>query len=221
MRPKRIVLVRHGQAEGNVDQRLFETKPDHTMELTELGIAEARALGVRLRAVFEGEKVRVYHSPYKRAKQTLRELALDHLIDRAIEEPRLREQDWGNFQHRERIAEQKAQRDHFGHFFYRMQHGESGADVYDRVSAFTDALFRNFAWPDYPPNVLVVTHGLTMRLFMMRWFHWSVEYFESLENPRNCEIKMLLREGPDDRYVLNEPFRQWKDVDAGPSSDDR
>ncbi|MFO0612022.1 MAG: histidine phosphatase family protein [Polyangiaceae bacterium] len=213
------MLIRHGQAEGNVDPHLFETKPDHMMALTERGIEEARHVGAELRALFGEEKVRVYVSPYLRAKQTLRELGLSDLVDRVIEEPRLREQDWGNFQHRERIAEQKAQRSHFGHFFYRMQHGESGADVYDRVSAFTDSLFRNFNWPDYPPNVLLVTHGLTMRLFMMRWFHWTVDYFESLENPHNCELKMLT-DGPNG-YVLNEPFRQWKDVDAGPLSDDR
>lgn len=219
MRPKRIVLIRHGQSEGNVDHRLFETKPDHTMELTEKGIDEARDVGRQLRALFGEEKVRVYVSPYKRAKQTLRELAIAHLTDRVIEEPRLREQDWGNFQHRERIADQKAQREHFGHFFYRMQHGESGADVYDRVSAFTDSLWRGFSWPDYPPNVLLVTHGLTMRLFMMRWFHWSVEYFESLENPRNCEIKMLT-DGPKG-YVLEGSFRQWKYAEGGPPSEDR
>jgi broad specificity phosphatase PhoE len=211
--------VRHGEAEGNVDERLFETKPDHIMSLTEQGFAESRDLGVRLRALFGDEKARVYVSPYRRAKQTFRELALGDIVERVMEEPRLREQDWGNFQHRERIAEQKAQRNHYGHFFFRMQHGESGADVYDRVSAFTDTLFRNFARPDYPPNALMVTHGLTMRLFFMRWFHWTVEYFESLENPRNCEIK-ILTDGPGG-YDLNEPFRQWKEArpDIDPDGD--
>ena len=37
-------------------------------------------------------------------------------------------------------------------------------------------------------SLVIVTHGLTMRLFCMRWFHWSVEYFESLENPETAAM---------------------------------
>ena len=208
MRPKRIILMRHGESEGNVNQRLFETKPDHMMSLTPRGVEQARAAGEEVRRLIGPGPVRVYLSPYKRTRETFRELGIKELADRVVEEPRLREQDWGNFQHGERIREQKRQRNDFGHFFYRLQHGESGADVFDRVSAFIDTLFRGFARDDYPPNALIVTHGLTMRLFMMRWFHWSVEYFESLENPRHCELKVLT-DGPNG-YELDSPFRQWK-----------
>ena len=48
-------------------------------------------------------------------------------------EPRLREQDWANFQDPADIAEQKRLRNEYGHFYYRFTHGESGSDVYDRV----------------------------------------------------------------------------------------
>ena len=51
-------------------------------------------------------------------------------------------------------------------------------------------------------------HGLTMRLFCMRWFHWTVEYFESLNNPENAGIRTLVRQ-PDGRYQLDRPFTQW------------
>jgi hypothetical protein len=57
-------------------------------------------------------------------------------------------------------------------------------------------------------NLVIVTHGLTMRLFCMRWFHWSVEYFESLENPVNGGHVVLVRQ-PDLRYKLETPFVQW------------
>jgi hypothetical protein len=54
-----------------------------------------------------------------------------------------------------------------------------------------------------------------MRLFLMRWFHWSVEYFESLENPEFCEIRTLVRQ-ESGRYVLDGgPLRQWKPVPPG------
>ena len=47
----------------------------------------------------------------------------------------------------------------------------------------------------------------------MRWFHWSVEYFESLENPGNAESIVLLRQ-PDFRYRLQTPFRQWNAAES-------
>ena len=43
-----------------------------------------------------------------------------------------------------------------------------------------DTLHRDFQKTDFPQNVLIVTHGLTMRLFLMRWFHWTVSEFEAL-----------------------------------------
>jgi hypothetical protein len=47
-----------------------------------------------------------------------------------------------------------------------------------------------------------------MRLFCMRWFHWSVEYFEALENPENGGYVVLERQ-PDLKYRLARPFVQW------------
>ena len=74
-------------------------------------------------------------------------------------------------------------RDAYGTFYYRISEGESGADVYDRVSDFFGTLHRDFEKPDFPANALIVTHGMTLRLFLMRWFHWTVEEFEQLANP--------------------------------------
>ncbi|WP_245702470.1 histidine phosphatase family protein, partial [Streptomyces aurantiacus] len=135
---------------------------------------------------------------------------LDPGLVRVREEPRLREQDWGNWQDRDDVRLQKAYRDAYGHFFYRFAQGESGADVYDRVGNFLESLFRSFEAPDHPPNVLLVTHGLAMRLFCMRWFHWTVAEFESLSNPGNAEMRMLVL-GKDGRYTIDRPFERWRD----------
>lgn len=32
---------------------------------------------------------------------------------------------------------------------------------------------------------------MSMRVFLMRWFHWTVEEFEALRNPKNCDIIQL------------------------------
>ncbi|HET7798805.1 MAG TPA: histidine phosphatase family protein [Humibacillus xanthopallidus] len=207
-RPERIVLVRHGESEGNVDETVYERVPDHRLRLTDVGLEQARQTGEVLRAMLDGGSVEAYVSPYVRTRQTLAALGLP-VAERDVRvEPRLREQDWANFQDPADIAEQKALRDRYGHFYYRFSHGESGSDVYDRVSTFLESMFRNFETPAAPRNVVIVTHGLTMRLFCMRWFHWSVDYFESLENPANGQ-PVVLRRQPDFRYRLERPFAQW------------
>lgn len=207
-RPQRIILVRHGQSQGNVDDRIYETVPDHALHLTERGIQQARETGARVRAVLGEQTRHVYASPYVRTRETVEAMDLGVELADVRFEPRLREQDWANFQDPEQVAREKRGRDAYGHFYYRFEHGESGADVYDRVSSFLESLFRYFESTDAPRNVVVVTHGLTMRLFCMRWFHWSVDYFESLENPGNGELVVLERQ-EDFRYRLRAPFRQW------------
>ncbi|MFG2141744.1 histidine phosphatase family protein [Streptomyces sp. NPDC048650] len=207
-RPRRIVLIRHGESEGNVDDTVYEREPDHALHLTKAGQRQAEEAGGSLREMFGDERISAYVSPYRRTHQTFRELGLDPANIRVREEPRLREQDWGNWQDRDDVRRQKAYRDAYGHFFYRFAQGESGADVYDRVGAFLESLWRSFEDPHHPPNVLIVTHGLTMRLFCMRWFHWSVADFESLSNPGNAESRTLLL-GPDGRYSLDRPFDRW------------
>ena len=37
----------------------------------------------------------------------------------------------------------------------------------------------------------LVSHGLLMRIFCMVYFHWTVEEFEEVWNPGNCEVWAL------------------------------
>lgn len=218
-RPKRIILVRHGESEGNIDDHIYETVPDHALHLTELGREQVVEAGRQLRDLIGDESVRMWVSPYVRTLESARLLGLGVAEDDMRLEPRLREQDWANFQDPVQIQKEKAIRNEYGHFWYRFTNGESGSDVYDRVSTFLESLHRNFAEDDMETNVVIVTHGLTMRLFCMRWFHWSVEYFESISNPDNGDFKVLARE-PDGRYKLTRPFEQW-DTDVAPTARER
>jgi broad specificity phosphatase PhoE len=84
---------------------------------------------------------------------------------------------------------------------------ESGADVYDRVSVFFETLYRDFNKPDYPENTLIVTHGMTLRIFLMRWLHWTVEEYESLENPNNCQV-VVMEQDAHGKYQLITPLKK-------------
>lgn len=203
MKPKRIILIRHGKSEGNADRTLTETIPDFALKLTEEGIQQAQQAGQEIKKIIGQETLHVYVSPYYRTRQTyqyIQECIRENVV-KAFEDPRLREQDWGHLRPSNLNDEILQERNGFSTFYYRIPDGESGADVYDRVSTFLETLHRDFQKPDYPENVLIVTHGMTLRLFLMRWFHWSVEDFESLCNPHNCQI-VIMQKDSNDRYVL-------------------
>lgn len=40
-------------------------------------------------------------------------------------------------------------------------------------------------------NLVIVTHGLASRVFLMKWFKWTVEQFEYLNNPGNAEFRVM------------------------------
>jgi broad specificity phosphatase PhoE len=140
--PKRIILVRHGESQGNLDMSAYTTTPDYRIPLTALGVEQARAAGRRIHDVVAAAggnwKVYFYVSPYARTRATLREIGRAFPRDRVIgarEECRVREQDFGNFQVEERMRAVKETRQRFGRFFFRFPEGESAADVFDRVAS--------------------------------------------------------------------------------------
>lgn len=203
MKPKRIILIRHGRSEGNADRNQYGIVPDYALNLTPEGIDESKQAGVEIKKIIGDGSLYVYLSPYYRTRQTyhyILESVRENVVN-AVEDPRLREQDWGHLRNPEITAEISRERKNFSRFYYRIPDGESGADVFDRVSTFLETLYRNFKKADYPENVLIVTHGMTLRLFLMRWYHWSVEEFETLRNLRNCQIVVMER-GEDGRYKL-------------------
>jgi broad specificity phosphatase PhoE len=202
----RIILLRHAESLGNVDELAYTRTPDHALPLTERGETQARAAGTEIRALLPGPAA-AYVSPYVRAQRTF--TLLDVPAERVVPEPRLREQDWGNLQDPVEQELEKQRRHDFGHFFYRLPHGESGADVDDRVASFLNELELRIAKdPGHPDTVLVVSHGLTMRLLCRRMFSWTIDLFESLSNPGHCAIRVLDHDGT--RWHLNEPFTQWR-----------
>uniref|UniRef100_A0A0D3GBX2 Phosphoglycerate mutase-like protein AT74H n=1 Tax=Oryza barthii TaxID=65489 RepID=A0A0D3GBX2_9ORYZ len=170
-RPRRIVLVRHGESEGNVDEAAY-TRTLETLRGLGRAFEARRIAGVR-------------------------------------EEPRLREQDFGNFQDRDKMRVEKEIRRRYGRFFYRFPNGESAADVYDRITGFRETLRADIDIGRFQPpgernpdmNVVLVSHGLTLRVFLMRWYKWTVSQFEGLANLSNGGA-LVMQTGAGGRYSL-------------------
>ncbi|CAJ1992208.1 glycerolphosphate mutase [Leishmania donovani] len=317
--PRRLLLVRHGESEANVNREVYSNTPDWKIPLTALGREQAYDCGKRLRNIIQGEKLYIYYSPYARTRQTLSEIRRsfdESQIQGEREDERLREQEMGNYQPLQDMDATWAARHAFGRLYYRFPFGESGADVGDRVSGFFDSLLRESigltvpnmnecvvqgsreglggldlglwstgvdnvpgsscgcsasssqggpaasstgsesAPPSWTPsphhattsstglrrtirrtsphhplplsglgeveargvlplndhgasagedqNVLIIAHGLLIRLFIGRWFRVPMEVFETMCNPPNCAIIVLERDDRLGRLVMTD-----------------
>lgn len=84
----------------------------------------------------------------------------------------------------------------------------SGSDVFDRVSTFLETLYRDMSKGGCGDNAILVSHGLFCRLFLTRFYHWSVcddhvvmvpcylssqqvEKFHKLWNFDNCQFAVM------------------------------
>lgn len=197
--PRRIILVRHGHSEGNADETLYRTKPDNRIELTVIGSKQALDAGRRIRHIIGSRKAHMFVSPFMRTLQTARNIksVLDEgQVLRTHVDTMIREQEFGNIQdhdHEKLREEQKR----VGRYWYRFPTGESGADVYSRVKQWWDS---RIAWLNVHPDeeivddVIVVTHGLTMRFILMQLFGWSPNTFHTVWNADNCAVYVLRKD---------------------------
>lgn len=101
------------------------------------------------------------------------------------------------------------ERARYGHFFYRIPNGESAADAYDRISGFNESLWRSFGEEDFASVCVLVTHGLMTRVFLMKWYHFSVEYFEDLRNVNHCEFVVMKLNQETGKFALQNQLRTW------------
>lgn len=159
--PNKLILIRHGQSLGNVDEKLYATTPDNAMPLTELGWEQAKAAGKQLKQLLTPstsssvvDSAHFIVSPYVRTVETFHGIVsawcdpseFDHienyeqrlnawysrLMEYGLtwaEDPRIREQDFGNYQEPKMIQQAKRDRHMFGAFYYRFPLGESASDV--------------------------------------------------------------------------------------------
>lgn len=178
MSARSLILVRHGQSEGNVAaesaerdrlERIAVPSRDPDITLSELGREQASAVGRWLEALPEDERPQVvWTSPYRRARETA-EVALGvagtELAFRVDE--RLRDRDMGITDMltgagiRAAHPEEAERRQWLGKFYYRPPGGESWADVAQRVRG----VLTDIAHSERHDRVLVTAHDVVIMLF--------------------------------------------------------
>lgn len=201
-----IKLVRHGESEHNTGRMNPHEVGDHAIPLSPRGREQAREVGARLGGEFLRTSL-LYVSPYRRTRETLEEILTGGQVTRAdlgedvgevriYEDPRLREVEHG---YEATEAQEELRRTH-GWFYYRFRGGESPADCFDRTSNFLESMMRQ-AERRRADRIVIVTHGLLIRCFVMRFLHLTVEEFDRLANPCNGAVVTLA-----ERTTLAEPL---------------
>lgn len=164
---------------GNVDAKVYARVPDNRVQLTEEGRRQAVEAGQQLKGIIGEGQVRFFVSPYVRSRQTFQNILTGMGLAEGSakftfrEDPRLREQDWGNLQVPEKVVQCMKERRAFGSFYYRFKNGESGADVYDRVTSFWASLQREMKYrgttpPPFCPTIASsLAHHVTPTLALV------------------------------------------------------
>ena len=152
--------------------------------------------------------IRIWRSPYRRTRETaeallrgLGGLARDGgLILDVCEKSQLREQEFGLFggvpdnelpkKFPREYALYKRAEDSCGRFWAAMPMGESRCNVAERVHTMFGTFHRDAERHDIH-DIIVVSHGVTIRAFVYAWIGYDWEWFETQSNPGNCSIWLL------------------------------
>ena len=201
-----IFLIRHGESVANVGENYEKRLPDHLVSLTEKGKNEAKEAGAWLKAYCDKKgidlsRARIWRSPYLRTRQTSEEFNKSLGITDIREDITLVEQQFGLFDsvpdekwgelYPNEYAEYVRQRNGYGKFYARFPLGESPFDVAVRVHQFMGTIYRDFEKHGVD-TLFVFTHGTTLRTFLLRWFHYSPEWYHEERNPKNCWIREII-----------------------------
>jgi len=165
----RVLVVRHGQTYGNIEGRFcghFETA------LTPLGIAQARALGRRLR---DADIDAAYTSDLSRAAITAQH-ALEHKAGVALTtDPDLREMHYGEWEGCEGRELSKQHPELMRDFFLGRARGAPGGETLAGLRRRTSAAVLRAVDANRDGTVLVVSHGNAIMAMLAEFLKLPLE----------------------------------------------
>lgn len=227
--PLDLVLVRHGQSEGNVavhaskrgdesfiEREGFRERHSSWWRLTGLGVEQAQLAGQWIQTELGPEFDRYYVSAYTRALETAANLRLPEA--RWFIDPNLRERERGredllSAAERE-LAIESARERASTPFYWRPLNGESIAAVCIRVRDFCSTLHREVS----DGKVLIVCHGEVMEAFRVvleRMTHYDYAEWTNSDDPRerihNGQVFHFTRRHPQTGEVSDYP-NWWRSI---------
>lgn len=191
----KLLITRHGQSEGNVNQSVYFKMPDWSVPLTEKGKEQANKVGVEIyNNIIDSNDTYnclLVYSSYTRAKQTT------EIIEKQLTRPRrfafpckkfetplIREREWGDLREEYETYKTREEREHLFDFYRRPNGGESFADCHQRAFIFLNWLKTQAA----DDTAVIVSHGEFIKTMLMIIDNVSVEDFDRIPNVENCEL---------------------------------
>jgi broad specificity phosphatase PhoE len=223
--PIDLVLVRHGESEGNLATALskrgddsmfteaFLNRHSSTWRLTEKGKDQARIAGEWVRNNIAKSFYRFYVSDYDRAKETA--VLLDFQEAEWMITYYLIERNWGEldvmpFEERRSKFVENLRRKAMDPFYWTPLNGESMPMLLLREEKILDTLHRECDGHD----ALMVVHGEVMwgfRYVIERMTHSDIMKLEHSTNPHdkihNCQILHYTRKDPVTGCIS--PYLNW------------
>ena len=225
--PNNLVLVRHGESEGNIavarskkgDHSAYEGefKKRHSSlwRLSDFGTRQATLTGDWIRKNLGLRFDKFYASEYLRAMETA---ALLDIEDASwFTEFYLRERNWGALdrvsvqEREERFQEAMEERD-IDPFYWTPPNGESLAELCIRIDRVINTLHRECDGK----NVIITCHGEVMWAFRVRLERMSQEIFHKLDSSKNphdrihnCQVIHYTRSNPEQGGHSPEPYLNW------------
>jgi broad specificity phosphatase PhoE len=179
-----LYCVRHGQSEGNINPEAYYQMPEWKIPLTAEGKKQAENVGKNLSDI---DSFYMISSPYVRARETatIIKKQIKTIYSYYQESPLIIERAWGNLRDEVNQFKTREERNHLFDFYRRPTGGESFADVYQRAFVFLEYLKNNF---NDPKDTIIVSHGEFLKVLLMIIDGNTVEEFNDLPNPKNCQI---------------------------------
>ena len=224
--PVDLVLVRHGESEGNVAVHSSKRGDDRHVEnpefrgrhsswwrLTPKGVQQAEQAGAWIREHIGSSFDRYYTSAYTRAMETAGHLSLPNAS--WYIEPKLRERERGkedlvSSRERELLVDSARERKN-APLYWRPLNGESIADTCERIRVMHETLHREADGG----RVIIVCHGEVMEAFRVtleRMTHHDYIDWTSSDDPadriNNGQVFHYTRRDPDTGEIG--PYLDWR-----------
>lgn len=165
----RILVIRHGETYGNIEQRFCGHSET---DLTPLGIAQARALGDRLRGL---EIDVAYASDLSRAAKTA-EYALEHRPHlNPILDPAFREMHYGEWESRQGPEIGKENPTLLADFFRGKVNAAPGGETVQELRRRTAEGIRRVASEHRGSSLMVVSHGNAIAAMLAELLNMPIE----------------------------------------------
>ncbi|WP_194816701.1 histidine phosphatase family protein [Nocardia sp. XZ_19_385] len=158
----KLILVRHGETEGNVAKILDTRVPG--LPLTERGAAQAKTFGASLSAVPQA----LFCSAALRARQTASYIeaatGVPAQVLEGVHEVQVGDLEGRNDSRSHDVFLEIYHAWHEGDLALRVPGGESGLEVLERIVPIIEDLRAKYLSEDSGGDVLLVNHGAAMRL---------------------------------------------------------